>query len=105
MQYKVAVLYASHAKKTSAATASQICEDFMTVLNTGGVPAQSEAEYVENGERLPGGTAYSQAKELAHGIKQRAVAKVYASKPIKQWMRRRGRCAAQFQGAKAFKQI
>jgi hypothetical protein len=77
----------------------------MTVLNTGGVPAQSEAEYVENGERLPGGTADSQAKELAHGIKQRAVAKAYASQPIKQWMRRRDRCAAQFQGAKAFKRV
>ena len=101
----MAVLYASHAKKPSAAIASQICEDFMTVLNTGGVPAQSEAEYVENGERLPGGTADSQAKELAHGIKQRAVAKAYAPKPIKQWMRRRDRCAAQFQGAKAFKRV
>jgi len=105
VQYKVAVLYASHAKKPSAAIASQICEDFMTVLNTGAVQAQSEAEYVENGERLPGGTAESQAKELAYGIKQRVVAKAYASKPIKQWMRRRDRCAAQFQGAKAFKRV
>ena len=77
----------------------------MEVLNKGTVPGTSEAEYIENGERLPGGTADSRGRPTLNGVTQRQHAKPCAAKTIEQWWRRRDRCAAQFQGAKAFKGV
>ena len=101
----MAVLYAHHEKKPSAAVAGQICRDFMHVLNKGSVPLHSEAEYVENGKRLPGGTVEARAKDLTPAITQLDTPEPYAKVALEQWWRRRDRCAAQFQGAKAFKQV
>ena len=105
LQYKVSVLYSHHKKKPSAALASQMCIDFLKVLNTGFVPSDSEAEYVEGGTRLPGGTPAARAKPLSFGITNRVTPMPSATKPIKQWWRRRDRCAAQFQGARSFKGV
>jgi len=105
LQYKVAVLYAHHKAKPSAAIAAQICADFMHVLNKGAVPTTSDAEFVENGERLPGGSEVAREKTLPFDLKDRGDRTPYARSPIKQWWRRRDRCAAQFQGARAFKNV
>ena len=97
--------YAHHKAKPSAAIAAQICADFMHVLNKGAVPTTSDAEFVENGERLPGGSEVAREKTLPFDLKDRGDRTPYARSPIKQWWRRRDRCAAQFQGARAFKNV
>ena len=102
---KVAILCAHHKKKPSAAIATQMCADFLRVLNDGSVPVDCDAEYIEGGERLPGGTAKSRDRPLDYGLRERSDPEPYAEKRIEQWWRRRDRCAAQFQGARAFKGV
>jgi hypothetical protein len=83
LHYKVSVLYAHHKKKPSAAIATQMCADFMRVLNTGAVPDDCEAEYIEGGERLQGGTATSREKPLAGTV---ALCKSARRRAIVPWL-------------------